>query len=115
MIGAKARNTDPETSHAAAESVSDLTEKQNAVLMALRRYPNGLTDERVATIYGNARSVVPRDWEQPFPRQSPSGLRSRRAELVEKGLVRDSGRREKTASGRQAVVWEVVPVQLRLP
>lgn len=42
---------------------------------------------------------------------TPSGLRSRRAELtpdVGRG-IRDSGRKRKTTSGRLATVWEVDP------
>jgi hypothetical protein len=36
-------------------------------------------------------------------------VRPRRGGLVEKGLVRDSGRTRATSSGRQAIVWEIVP------
>jgi hypothetical protein len=36
---------------------------------------------------------------------SPSGARTRRAELVARGLVYDTGKRETLASGRKAVVW----------
>lgn len=36
---------------------------------------------------------------------NPSTSRPRRIELVEAGLVRDSGQTRKTASGRAAVVW----------
>ncbi len=36
---------------------------------------------------------------------NPSTQRPRRVELVEKGLVRDSGKTRKTKSGRSAVVW----------
>jgi hypothetical protein len=35
----------------------------------------------------------------------PSTQRPRRVELVQAGLVRDSGRTRSTRSGRQAVVW----------
>lgn len=40
--------------------------------------------------------------------QSSSGIRSRRAELVEKGLVRDTERKVITASGRSAAVFEAI-------
>lgn len=38
---------------------------------------------------------------------NPSTQRPRRIELVEAGLVKDSGRTDKTRSGRSAVVWVV--------
>ncbi len=37
-----------------------------------------------------------------------STQRPRRVQLVADGLVRDSGRKAKTSSGKAAVVWEVV-------
>lgn len=40
--------------------------------------------------------------------RSPSGLRTRTNELVQKGLVKDSGKRESTPSGRKAIIWEAV-------
>ena len=39
---------------------------------------------------------------------APSTGRPRRIELVQRGLVRDSGNIRKTASGRSAVVWTAV-------
>jgi len=40
-------------------------------------------------------------------RMNPSTQRPRRVELVERGLVIDSGKKRLTNSGRQAVVWRV--------
>ena len=42
---------------------------------------------------------------------NPSTLRPRRIELVNAGLVEDSGETRKTRSGRQAVVWRAVPAK----
>lgn len=39
-------------------------------------------------------------------KMSPSGARTRRRELVDKGLVQDSGRRSTTQSGRKTIIWE---------
>ena len=89
----RARNSDPGTSHAAARSVSGTEHVRAAILSILGRYGN-LTDEEIALIYGNRA-----------PEVSPSGLRTRRAELVARGLVVDTGKRAATVSGRKAIVW----------
>lgn len=94
-----ARVTDPDTSWAAARSVTDLTQKQAAVLSVLRSVDEGMTDEQIARQYDCG-------WSRRVP-QSPSGLRTRRKELVDLGLVRDSGRRAEMETGRMAIVWEV--------
>jgi hypothetical protein len=39
---------------------------------------------------------------------SPSSYRPRRGELVEMGLVKETGEKSRTASGRMAAVWTVV-------
>ena len=95
----RTRRTDPDTSLAAAASVTKITEKQTAVLMLLREC-GSLTDGelgreyRVEFAYGKV------------PRQSESGLRTRRSELVRRGLVRWTGELRKLESGRMARVWE---------
>jgi hypothetical protein len=90
---ALARNTDPATSHAAAESVRNITETQEYILRALTR-PR--TDVELVEAYQNYKTA---------PRASESGIRSRRAELVSRGLVIDTGDRVKLPSGRLAAVW----------
>lgn len=93
-VEAVARSTDPPTSWAAAKSLGDLRESQSAVLAFLREH-GPMTDEQLVARYDRE------------PRQSPSGLRTRRKELVEDfDLVVDTGRKEKLLSGRQAIVWE---------
>jgi len=49
---------------------------------------------------------IGRDWLSGWlPSVSPSGLRTRRRELVDAGEVIDTGRREQLSSGRWATVW----------
>jgi hypothetical protein len=36
---------------------------------------------------------------------SPSGARTRRSELVNLGLVQDTGKRKRMSTGRSAIVW----------
>lgn len=99
---ARARATDPGTSHAAAASVKDgLRFSQLAVLRTLGKIRRG-TDADIAEayVYHGFSAIQP---------QSPSGLRTRRAELVEQGLVVDTGKRKRLPSGRQAIVWAKKP------
>jgi RecJ-like exonuclease len=89
---AVARRSDPETSREAAASITAerLRNSQQIILNTLRRY-GPMTDE---DIYRRTATTM-----------SPSGARTRRAELVARGLVYDTGKRETLASGRKAVVW----------
>lgn len=74
------RLTDPPESHAAARSSRDLTGCQKAVLELLRlRGP--LTDLGIERDYPKLMA------EYGWPAQSPSGLRTRRHELVEADRV----------------------------
>ena len=91
---AVARRTDVWSSHEAAASVTRIRESQKAVLYFLAgRSP--MTDEELVANYNGLQ-------------QSPSGLRTRRSELVELGKVRDSGQRRVLRSGRRAIVWEAL-------
>lgn len=89
---AHARRTDPDTSHAAAASVK-VRQSQERILALLRR-TGPVTDSELI----DAATYEP--WLM-----SPSGIRSRRAELVDAGLVEDSGQRVRLPSGRLSIVW----------
>ena len=91
------RRGDPETSHAAAASLKDIRASQRAVLSLLRDHGPS-TDERLLDLADRRGLLI-----------SPSGIRTRRHELVALDLVRDTGRTQVLASGRAAIVWEVTP------
>lgn len=77
-----------ETSEAAAKSIK--TDKgRAAVLAVLRQHPGGLTDEEIQGLTG----------------LSPSTERPRRVELWRSGVLKDSGVRRPTSTGRYAVIW----------
>ena len=89
----RARNTDPQTSHDAADMVDNLTETQTHILRALKK-PR--TDSQLIEAYRKLKRA---------PLASESGIRSRRAELVSKGLVVDTGERGVTPFNRRSIVW----------
>lgn len=92
---ARARLTDPATSHAAAASVDNLTATRRRILDVLRVF-GPMTDQQI-------RSTYLQVYDDPI---SDSGLRTRRRELVDAEYVRDTGRRARLASGRNGIVWE---------
>ena len=94
----RVRTTDPVTSREAAQSVQNTLRESQSELLRLLRESGALTDEEIELRAANAGI-----------RQSVSGLRTRRSELVRLNLVRDSGKTKMLASGRRAIVWEVVP------
>ena len=99
MTVAHARNSDPRTSHEAAESVKDLTEVQSRILSLFDRNSFGLTDEQLIEQYNLA-----------FGRYYPatdSSIRSRRSELVHKGKLMDTGHRGTTRAGRATTIWGI--------
>lgn len=79
------------TSQEAADAIRPDSNRLRSVVYAAIRGagPDGLTDEE-----GIERTGL-----------SPSTYRPRRVELVAGGMVVDSGRTRKTASGRKAAVW----------
>jgi hypothetical protein len=88
-----ARFTDPQTSHEAAQSVTNLTLVKRIILEVLQ---TAMTDEDLISTIRSRHG---------YTFASESGIRSRRAELVRAGYVEDSLGRSKTASGRQSILW----------
>jgi hypothetical protein len=99
------RRDDPETSIAAAWSVvEELRPRQSAVLEVMKRWgPHGLIDEQLCSAY-QTQATMP---QYALPRQTDSGIRSRRNELVELGLVVATDERRLTAAGRKSIVWKL--------
>jgi predicted ArsR family transcriptional regulator len=93
---ALARNTDPQTSHEAAARVSNTSATQRTILQLLA-FPR--SDEELVRAFEELAKSGLADYA------SPSGIRTRRAELTDMGYVEDSELRTKTASGRTAIVW----------
>jgi len=92
---AVARHTDPETSHEAAESISRerITAVQRALLWLLAAWGT-LSDEQIALRYPASA-----------PPASPSGLRTRRCELVQRGLVEHRGFTVMERTGNRTRTW----------
>ena len=95
-LDARARSTDPDTSHEAARSIGEMTGKRQAVLDIIRAIGRG-TDEDIIDAYHSSTA----------PQQSASGIRTRRAELTLMGLVVDTGERKVRSSGRGSIVWGI--------
>ena len=94
----KSHWADPETSRAAAESISleKITWTQERVLTVFK-FHGPLADEKLVELFKDY-------WPDSATDQ---GIRSRRGELVRKGLVVDTGERSTTRYGRSCVVWRL--------
>ena len=98
MNGPIARLTDPETSHAAAASVNIATLPHvKQAILTLYAVCGPMTDDELREVWDQRMLSTP---------ISPSGLRTRRRELADAGVVRDSGQRRTLPTGRSAIVWE---------
>jgi hypothetical protein len=97
-----ARHSDPETSQAAALSITELAQRASKDRVLTMLFELGpMHDYALIEKYEALR--IERGW----PHASRSGLQTRRHELVVEGKVEDSGRRIRLRSGRDAIVWQV--------
>lgn len=95
-MSALVRNTDPETSHEAANDFSEITLTiiQADVFEWFKEHKKG-TDE---WLIAGLKNEYPGD----------GTVRKRRHELVQKGLVKDTGEREKSNRGKNMIVGGLV-------
>jgi len=96
---ARARRSDPETSHEAAD-VNDVTSSIGAVLDILRT-AGPMTDERLVALLSHT----------PFTEQR---LRTAREALVKKGLAKFTERWGQTSRGRRARIWAAIDYPVAL-
>ena len=101
MREAFARRTDPWTSWAAADSLTNLRQKQRAALWVLVAFfPDGASLDQIVDAYTRLGRRAAGGMPE-LPAQSDSGLRTRVSELAAQGYVYDSGRTRRLPSGRQ--------------
>ena len=93
---AHARKSDPETSHEAAESV-EVVKNQLYVLAAFSQICP-CTDKTLVATYQRLSEHT----------QSDSGIRTRRKELVRKGIVRWTGDWVRGDTNRRERVWDLM-------
>lgn len=91
----RARKRDPKTSKMAANRL-DLSKGQKKVMVAFRSF-GSMTDEELIENLAKLNLDL-----------TPSGARSRRAELVKKGAIKDSGQTRPGSTGNKMTVWEIV-------
>jgi len=92
----KARNSDPDTSKVASAKLEDLRESQREVLWVLALHGPMIDEDLIEACYDEGIS------------QSRSGIRTRRKELEDKGLVKATGEKDETRAGNPAIMWEAV-------
>lgn len=100
----RARKTDPQTSREAAASV-DKRRVSDTHKLILRIFASAgeLCDLDLEVVYQGRRAAAP----GLYPEISDSGLRTRRSELVNGGLLADSGRKTTLPTGRKAILWKI--------
>lgn len=87
-----ARNTDPDTSHDAADSI-DTTVLERIVYEVIKTFPNGCIGDDVV---------------RALPQFGIQTISPRYAPLIRKGWVVDTGEKRKARSGRSQRVMKVI-------
>jgi hypothetical protein len=97
----RVRNTDPLTSHAAADT-NDIAASSRFVLYALKG-AGPLADHELVALHDRTQPFV----QEYFGTFTPQRLRTARHELTEIGMIEATGYFRLTPSGRKANVWQV--------
>lgn len=84
---------------------ASITMSQRGVYHVLKHF-GAMTDTDLVAVYN---CIIPHlNRGERYPTQSPSGIRTRRAELARKGYVVATGDRVKLPSGKYTPVWKAV-------
>lgn len=81
-------------------TTTQLRKTQTAVQACFVKH-GAMHDEALVAVYQATRLA------EGWPQQSESGLRTRRSELVDAEMLRDTGRTVKLQSGRSSIVWNL--------
>lgn len=103
---ARARKSDPETSHAAADSITaeGREASEYEVLAILQAATTPITAEQI-----EARHLNRAGWGETPHHYTASRLRTALKQLADDGLVYRTGVEGRTKSGRRAATWQVTP------
>jgi len=63
--------------------------------------------QRFGPMYDQSLVQQYQDHGEGYPQQSESGIRTRRRELVDQGVLEDSGEKVVLQSGRKSIVWRI--------
>jgi hypothetical protein len=90
----------------AKRTLTGLSMAQRGVFHLLKS-AGPLTDTELVELYPTARRVLDRGHR--YPEQRPSGIRTRRNELVARGAVIDTGERVRLPGSRRAsTIWRAL-------
>lgn len=95
----------PDTSERALRTAGQRRADLYDAILRLLRVGGPMTDDQLHDAYRGAG----------YPPRSPQNLRTARAELVDHGVIRDSGKRAPSALGHPARLWEVKPDETSAP
>lgn len=103
---AKARPKDPESSHEAARQASNKLRDSQESVLRLFRVMGEMSDEQLVEEYTAAMGTYP----GLYPPQTPSGLRTRRHELVLCEKIVYTGRRDESVADRRVKprIWRLM-------
>lgn len=96
---ARARRTDPSTSHEAADRTSGSLSYMQSLVLGIFKILGSATDDELGTYYTLMQS------SQGWPVTHPDTPRKRRSDLTKRGLLVDSGETRVNSFGSPETVW----------
>lgn len=97
------RNTDPDTSHEAAEKAAVGASKIRPVILEILREAGPMTHDELIAAY--RAKVIAQPWT---PKASDSGIRTRLKELAAAGVAAEDDEKGQSTFGNSAKRWKAV-------